>query len=76
MSNINYAAMSDNELKQYFLKHRGNQAAFQAYMDRINERPHKIIASPDDPDFDEKVQAVIRQKLEASRIRRSQQSSI
>jgi hypothetical protein len=76
MSNINYAAMSDTELKQYFLKHRGNQAAFQAYMDRINERPHKIIASPDDPDFDEKVQAVIRQKLEASRIRRSQQSNI
>jgi hypothetical protein len=76
MSNINYAAMSDTELKQYFLKHRGNQAAFQAYMDRINERPHKIIASPDDPDFDEKVQAVIRQKLEAARIHRSQQSNI
>jgi hypothetical protein len=76
MSNINYAAMSDTELKQYFLKHRGNQAAFQAYMDRINERPHQIIASPDDPDFDEKVQAVIRQKLEAARIRRSQQSNI
>jgi hypothetical protein len=76
MSNINYAAMSDTELKQYFLKHRGNQAAFQAYMDRINERPHKIIASPDDPDFDEKVQAVIRQKLEAARILRSQQPNI
>jgi hypothetical protein len=76
MSNINYAAMSDADLKQYFLKHRGNQAAFQAYMDRINERPHKIIASLDDPDFDEKVQAVIRQKLEAARIRRSQQSNI
>jgi hypothetical protein len=75
MSNINYAAMSDAELKQYFLKHRGNQTAFQAHMDRINERPHKIIASPDDPDFDEKVQAVIRQKLEASRIRHSQQSN-
>jgi hypothetical protein len=76
MSNINYAAMSDADLKQYFLKHRGNQAAFQAYMDRINERPHKIIASPDDPDFDEKVQAVIRQKLEAARILRSQQPNI
>jgi hypothetical protein len=44
-------------------------------MDRINEIPHKIIASPDDPDFDEKVQAVIRQKLEAARILRSQQST-
>ncbi|MCL1475941.1 DUF6887 family protein [Argonema antarcticum] len=75
MSQINYDAMSDTELKQYFLKHRGNRTAFQAYLDRINQRPHRIIASPDDPDFDEKVQAAIRQKLEAGRSRRSQQSN-
>ncbi len=68
MSRINYDAMSDAELKQYFLKHRGDQAAFQAYLDRINQRPRRIIASPNDPDFDEKVQAAIRQKLEASKI--------
>jgi hypothetical protein len=38
MSNITYAAMSEAELKQYFLKHRGNQAAFQAYSTfRIHE---------------------------------------
>lgn len=67
MSQINYDAMSTTELKQYFLKHRGDQAAFQAYLDRINQRPLKIIASPDDPDFDQKVQAAIRQKLEATR---------
>ncbi|MEB3283175.1 MAG: hypothetical protein VKK42_30070 [Lyngbya sp.] len=67
MSQINYDAMSNAELKQYFLKHRGNKAAFQAYLDRINQRPLRIIASPNDPDFDEKVQAAIRQKLEASR---------
>jgi hypothetical protein len=56
--------MSDAELKQYFLKHQGDQTAFQAYLDRLNHRPRKIIASPSDPDFDEKVQAAIRQKLE------------
>ncbi|MEH2454928.1 DUF6887 family protein [Nostoc sp.] len=67
MSQINYDSMSDIELKQYFLKHRGDQAAFQAYLDRINQRPRRIIASPDDPDFNEKVQAAIRQKLEAAR---------
>jgi hypothetical protein len=66
MSRINYDLMSDVELKQYFLKHRGDQAAFQAYLDRINQRPRRIVASPNDPDFDEKVQAAIRQKLEAS----------
>ncbi len=64
MSQINYDAMSDAELKQYFLKHRGNKAALQAYLNRLNRRPLRIIASPSDPDFDEKVQAAIRQKLD------------
>lgn len=67
MSQINYDSMSTTELKQYFLKHRGDQAALQAYLDRINQRPLRIIASPDDSDFDEKVQAAIRRKLEAKR---------
>jgi hypothetical protein len=67
MSRVNYDAMSDAELKQYFLKHRGDQAALQAHPDRINQRPLRIIASPGDPDFDEKVQAAIRQKLEVAR---------
>ncbi|WP_448573549.1 DUF6887 family protein [Trichothermofontia sp.] len=75
MSQINYDAMSTPELKQYFLKHCGDQAAFQAYLDRINQRPLKIIASPDDPDFDEKVQAAIRQKLEAAKNRIIQPSN-
>ncbi len=72
MSQINYDSMSNAELKQYFLKHREDQAALQAYLDRINQRPLKIIASPDDPDFDEKVQAAIRRKLEAARNKSSQ----
>ncbi len=67
MSQVNYDAMSTAELKQYFLQHRGNKVAFQAYLDRINQRPLKIIASPDDPDFDEKVEAAIRRKLEAAK---------
>lgn len=67
MSQVNYNAMSNTELKQYFLKHRGNRAAFGAYLDRINQHPLRIIASPSDPDFDEKVQVAIRRKLEAAR---------
>lgn len=67
MNQVNYNAMSNAELKQYFLKHRGDKAAFQAYLDRINQQPLRIIASPGDPDFDEKVQAAIRQKLAAAR---------
>jgi hypothetical protein len=66
MSQVNYDAMSNAELKQYFLKHRGDSTAIQAYLDRINQRPLRIIANPSDLDFDEKVQAAIRQKLEAA----------
>ncbi|MEE3717332.1 hypothetical protein V2H45_11280 [Tumidithrix elongata RA019] len=66
MSKVNYNAMSDAELKQYFLKHRGDLAAFQAHLDRLNQRSLRIITSPSDPNFDEKVQAAIRQKLEAA----------
>ena len=36
----------------------------RTYLDRINQRPPVIIASPGDPDFDKKIQAAIRQKLE------------
>lgn len=67
MSLVNYSTLSDAELKQYFLKHRGDQSAFRAYMDRLSQRPRRIIASPDDPDFDKKVQAAIRQKLERTK---------
>ncbi|NER92276.1 MAG: hypothetical protein F6J86_00125 [Symploca sp. SIO1B1] len=68
MSQVDYTKMSDAELKQYFLKHRGNKSAFQAYLDRINQRPLRVIASPDDPDFDQKVQAAIQEKLNAAKI--------
>jgi hypothetical protein len=67
MSQVNFDAMSDAELKRYFLANRQAQAAFQAYLDRLSQRPKSLIASPSDPDFDAKIQAAIRQKLEASR---------
>jgi predicted metal-dependent RNase len=65
MSQINYAAMSDRELKQYFLQNRQDREAMETYLDRVNQRPRQIIASPGDPDFNEKIQAAIRQKLQA-----------
>lgn len=64
MNQVNYDAMSDAELKQYFLQHR-EDTALQAYLNRLNERPRMIIATPDDPDFDTKIQAAIRQQLQA-----------
>ncbi len=75
MSQINYDSMSDAELKQYFLKNRADHAAIQAYLDRLNQRPRRIIANLNDPDFDEKVQAAIRQKLETAKNNITQQSN-
>ncbi|MEO1432645.1 MAG: hypothetical protein AAFS12_18125 [Cyanobacteria bacterium J06632_19] len=76
MSRINYNAMSNADLKEYFLKHRGDKAALQAYLDRINQRPLRIIASASDADFDDKVQAAIRQKLETERKSKVQDSDV
>lgn len=64
MNQINYATMTDEQLKDYFLKHRNNKAAFQAYLDRLNQNPQQVIADPNDPNFDEKIQAAILNKLQ------------
>lgn len=63
MSQVNYTAMSYKELRRYFLKHREDQAAFQAYLARRGERSRPVITRVDDPDFDNKIQTAIRQQL-------------
>ncbi|MDZ8054181.1 MAG: DUF6887 family protein [Aulosira sp. ZfuVER01] len=64
MSQINYAAMSDKELKQYFLQHREDKIALQTYLDRLSTRPREMITTVDEPDFDAKMQAAILRKIE------------
>jgi hypothetical protein len=66
MSQINFDAMSDTELREYFLAHRHDQAAFHAHLDRLNRQTPTIVANPTEPDFDEKLKALIRQKLQAT----------
>ena len=65
MSQVNYATMSDQELRQYFLKHREDKTALQAYLNRLGNRPRNIITTVDDPDFNAKIQASILQQMEA-----------
>lgn len=38
-----FDAMSDQELKRYFLDHRDDQEAFHIYLDRRHTRPKKVI---------------------------------
>ncbi len=63
MSSVNYASMSYQELRRYFLTHRDDSAAFQAYLARRRERSRSVITTVNDPDFDSKIQASIRQQI-------------
>lgn len=72
MSQVDYMAMSYQELRRYFLKHREDQSAFQAYLARRQERSAEgssaslsrpVVTRVDDPDFDDKIQTAIRQQL-------------
>jgi hypothetical protein len=63
MSSVDYTAMSYQELRHYFLTHRDDNAAFQAYLARRRERSRSVITTINDPDFDSKIQAAIRQQI-------------
>jgi hypothetical protein len=67
MSSVNYAAMSYQELRHYFLTHRDDNAAFQAYLARRRERSRSVITTVHDPDFDQKIQTSIRQQMAENR---------
>lgn len=66
MSQVNYAAMSDQELRRYFLQHRDDKIALRAYLDRLSKRPREIITTVDDPEFDVKIQAAILRQMQAA----------
>ncbi|NJK73181.1 MAG: hypothetical protein HC849_07605 [Oscillatoriales cyanobacterium RU_3_3] len=66
MSNINYAAMRDRELKRYILAHRDDREAFYAYMDRRRSRPHKVTVQLDDPAWQEKIISAIQVQLRSA----------
>ncbi len=64
MSEINYATMSDEALRKYFLAHKNDQSALQAYLARRNEQPRAVITKVGDPDFDLKIEKAIQKKLQ------------
>ena len=66
MSQVNYTALSDQELRQYFLLHREDKLALQAYLERLGDRPRTVITTVDDPDFDAKIQAAVLKQMQAA----------
>ncbi len=63
MSQADFTAMTNEELKQYIVKHRDDQEALSAYLERRNQQDFPVIANVKDIDFDEKLQTAISQKL-------------
>jgi hypothetical protein len=50
MSQVDFAAMTLDEAKRYFLDHRNDQKAFHAYMDKIQNSGRAIIIGPAKPE--------------------------
>lgn len=63
MTEINYAAMNDQELKRYILTHRTDQKAFYTYMDRRHSRSSSIVIEPNDPAWEEKLVVAIEAQI-------------
>ncbi len=50
MKPINYATMSNQELRQYLLEHKDDKEAFYAYLDRKQQSPQQVIIGIDELD--------------------------
>ncbi len=68
MNQPDYAVMTDEQLKQYIVKHRKDEAALSAYLVRRHQQNHPTIANVKDADFDHKLQTAIAQKLRNSTV--------
>ena len=64
MLEINYDQMSDQQLRKYFLEHKNEQSALQAYLKRRNQPPKQVITKVGDSDFDVKIEKAVKSKLE------------
>ncbi|MDZ8087268.1 MAG: hypothetical protein RMY16_17180 [Nostoc sp. DedQUE12b] len=62
MTDINLAAMSREQLRDYVKKHPQDQIAFQAYMDRLQNEPGIEIVSMD------QFEQLIREKIRKSQV--------
>ena len=63
MSQVDFAAMTNEQLKQYMLEHRDDKAALSAYLERRHAQQLPVIANVKDADFDNKLQAAIDRRL-------------
>ncbi|MGB8700999.1 MAG: hypothetical protein WCD18_16425 [Thermosynechococcaceae cyanobacterium] len=63
MSQIDFAAMTLDEAKRYFLKHRDDQEAFHAYMDKLQASGRAIVIDPVNPESETAAIAQMQKRL-------------
>jgi hypothetical protein len=66
MSSVNFAAMTLEEAKRYFLEHRNDQEAFHAYMDKLQESGRAIVIDPTEPESESAAIAQMKKRLDFS----------
>jgi hypothetical protein len=64
MSQINYLNMSEQELRQYWLSHKEDKLALDAYLQRRSQRPQGTTFHPDDADFEDRLNALVQRQLQ------------
>ena len=48
MSSPDFSVMTEQELRAYVLSHRQDKAAFEAYLDKVHERPPIAVIEPEE----------------------------
>lgn len=48
MSSPDFSVMTEQELRAYVLSHREDKAAFEAYLDKVHERPPIAVIEPEE----------------------------
>jgi hypothetical protein len=61
MAQVNYDAMSLDELRQYLLSHREDNNAFHSYIDRSKATGRMIAIDPSDPQWEANLDRRIQQ---------------
>jgi hypothetical protein len=63
MSQVDFAAMTLDEAKRYFLAHRNDQEAFHAYMDKLQTSGRAIVIDPAKPESETAAIAQMQKRL-------------
>jgi hypothetical protein len=63
MSQVDFAAMTLDEAKRYFLDHRDSQEAFHAYMDKLQVSGRAIVIDPTKLDSETAAIAQMQKRL-------------